>query len=141
MFDGLLHIIAIRRKTIGQVVVPVPPFTCSGVIPGPESHGCERATADAASVGKAVGIRRRSLGGEPETVAKIIGALEAAGVELLDDSHPCVRVRPAKPRGRAKWAAKAARQNRSHRGDSNDESNGRRSIRNENDSIFLGVIY
>jgi transcriptional regulator with XRE-family HTH domain len=53
--------------------------------------------AEAAGVGKATIWRLESvdgpLGGESETVAKIVGALEAAGVEFLDDSRPGVRMR------------------------------------------------
>jgi hypothetical protein len=66
--------------------------------------------ADAARVGKATIWRLESvdgpLGGEPETVAKIVGALEAAGVEFLDDSRPGVRMRPVAPTSSA--ASKAA---------------------------------
>jgi transcriptional regulator with XRE-family HTH domain len=62
--------------------------------------------ADAARIGKATIWRLESvdgpLGGEPETVAKIVGALEAAGVEFLDGSRPGVRMRPAKPSRRPK---------------------------------------
>lgn len=65
--------------------------------------------ADAAGVGKATIWRLESadgpLGGEPATVAKIIGALEAAGVEFLDDDKPGVQlVRP--PRGGTKPASR-----------------------------------
>jgi transcriptional regulator with XRE-family HTH domain len=54
--------------------------------------------AAAARVGKATIWRLESidgpLGGEPETIAKIVGALEAAGIEFLDGSSPGVRMRP-----------------------------------------------
>jgi len=56
-----------------------------------------RDLADAASVGRSTIWRLESadgpLGGEHETVAKIVGALEAAGVEFLNDSRPGVRMR------------------------------------------------
>jgi transcriptional regulator with XRE-family HTH domain len=65
--------------------------------------------AEAAGVGKATIWRLESvdgpLGGEPATVAKIVGALEAAGIEFLDNSRPGVRVQHAKPapkKGRGK---------------------------------------
>ncbi len=75
--------------------------------------------AEAAGIGKATVWRLESvdgpLGGEPETVAKIIGALEAAGVEFLDGrgvqlrsgakppaaaSKPAAAKKAPKPRGR-----------------------------------------
>ena len=65
--------------------------------------------ADAARVGKATIWRLESvdgpLGGEPETVAKIVGALEAAGVEFLDDSRPGVRMLAAASAKKAKAVA------------------------------------
>jgi transcriptional regulator with XRE-family HTH domain len=36
---------------------------------------------------------RGPLGGRPETAARLIGALEAAGVEFLDHGQPGVRLR------------------------------------------------
>jgi len=41
------------------------------------------------------------LGGRPETGEKIVGALEKAGVEFLDDGQG-VRLKPAKPKGKPK---------------------------------------
>jgi transcriptional regulator with XRE-family HTH domain len=52
--------------------------------------------AGAAGLGRATIWRLESvdgpLGGEAETVAKIVGALEAAGVEFMDGDKPGVRV-------------------------------------------------
>jgi hypothetical protein len=68
--------------------------------------------ADAAGVGRATIWRLESadgpLGGEPATVAKIIGALEAAGVEFLDDSRPGVRMRQCPPKPASAKKAKPA---------------------------------
>jgi hypothetical protein len=71
--------------------------------------------ADAAGLGRATIWRLESvdgpLGGELETVAKIVGALEAAGVEFTNGDRPGVRrVRhdgkpPSKPAARKKAAA------------------------------------
>jgi transcriptional regulator with XRE-family HTH domain len=52
--------------------------------------------ADAAGVGRATVWRLESvdgpLGGGPETVDKIVGALEAAGVEFINSDKPGVRI-------------------------------------------------
>jgi DNA-binding XRE family transcriptional regulator len=67
--------------------------------------------AHAAGVGKATIWRLESadgpLGGESETVAKIVSALESAGIEFLDNKRPGVRLAaeaapPAKPRRKPK---------------------------------------
>jgi transcriptional regulator with XRE-family HTH domain len=62
-----------------------------------------------ADLGKAAGLgdvtvprleaKDGDLGGRPETGEKIVGALEKAGVEFLDDGQG-VRLKPAKAKGK-----------------------------------------
>jgi transcriptional regulator with XRE-family HTH domain len=56
--------------------------------------------ADAAGIGKATVWRLESvdgpLGGEQATVDKIVGALQAAGIEFSNGAEPGVRLRAAK---------------------------------------------